>query len=144
MPVPSAIKKTLRPCLYLLVLVSLFLPGTSSSEEIATDVFLLAREDRLLAFSGQRNRWFTLDLRPGETVAKSMHGGNVAVAATGERALAFSAITGRWTEETLRIRETVESVSAEGNIGTVVTNIRVLGFSATSGSWIESHFSIGK
>jgi hypothetical protein len=144
MPLPASINKALRAGFTLLVLAALFLPATSSGEEIATDVFLLAREDRLLAFSGQRNRWFTVDLRPGETVVKSSHGGNVAVASTGERALAFSALTGRWSEESFRIRETVESVSAEGNIGTVVTNIRALGFSASTGAWVESRFSLGK
>lgn len=144
MPVFSSLLKAMRPCLTLLVLATLFLPVESLCEEVTTEVFLLAREDQLLAFSGQRNRWFPVDLRPGETVVKSMHGGNVAVASTGERALAFSAITGRWAEEALRIRETVESVSAEGNIGTVVTNIRVLGFSASTGAWVESRFSLEK
>ena len=144
MSVPSSIKKTLRAGFPLLVLAALFLSAPSSGEEIATDVFLLAREDRLLAFSGQRNRWFAVDLRPGETVIKISHGGNVAVASTDVRALAFSAITGRWTEEPLRIRETVESISAEGNIGTVITNIRALGFSASTGAWVESRFSLGK
>ena len=141
---PSALQRTLRACTCLLLLAALFLSRPAGAEEIATDVFLLVREDRVLAFSGQRNRWFEIDLRPGETVVKNAHGGNVAVASNGERALAFSAMNRRWTVEALRIRETVESVSAEGNIGTVVTNIRALGFSAATGAWVETRFSLGK
>ena len=125
----------------LLVLVS---PQIIQADEIVNEVFLLERHDRLLAFSGLRNNWFEKKLRPGETVVKSMHDGNVAVAYTTERALAFSGITGRWIEEKFRIRETVVSISTEGNVGTVLTHIRALGFSAKTGVWVESQFNIGE
>ncbi|UCD66604.1 MAG: hypothetical protein JSW69_03005 [Deltaproteobacteria bacterium] len=126
---------------FLLVSMS---PQVIKSQEIINEVFLLERHDKLLAFSGLRNNWFEKELRTGETVIKSMHDGNVAVAYTSERALAFSGITGRWTEEKFRIRETVVSISTEGNVGTVITNIRALGFSAKTGIWVESLFNIGE
>ncbi|KPJ97612.1 MAG: hypothetical protein AMJ60_10725 [Desulfobacterales bacterium SG8_35] len=127
--------------LLLLVLLS---PRILQSEEIINEVFLLERDDKLLAFSGLRNNWFEKDLRTGEKVIESRHDGNVAVAYTSERALAFSAITGRWTGEGFRIRESVISISAEGNVGTVITNIRALGFSAQTGVWVESQFNLDK
>ncbi len=135
-------------------LVSLFLlsaallfffgsPQIIQSEEIVNEVFLLEKHNKLLAFSGLRNNWFEKELRPDETIVKSMYDGNVAVAYTNERALAFSGITGRWTEERFRIRETVISISADGNVGTVITTIRALGFSAKTGVWVGSPFNIG-
>ena len=123
--------------------IVLVVPQILQAEEIINEVFLLERHDKLLAFSGLRNNWFEKELRTGETVVKSMHDGNVAVAYTNKRSLAFSGITGRWTEERFRIRESVVSISAEGNVGTVITNIRALGFSAKTGVWVESLFNVG-
>jgi len=137
-------KPTLRFLIFLSLLATIASPQAVHPEETITEVFLLERNDNLLAFSGLRNNWFEKDLRPGETVVKSKHAGNVAVSYTTERALAFSAVTGRWTEESLRIRESVLSISAEGNVGTVITNIRALGFSAQTGVWVESQFNLGK
>jgi len=138
----------MRPAFHFIVFAFLLTviawPQVIHPEEIINEVFLLERPDQLLAFSGRRNNWFAKDLRTGETVAKSMYAGNVAVAYTNERALAFSAVTGRWIEEGLRIRESVLSISAEGNVGTVITNIRALGFSAQSGTWVESGLTLGK
>jgi hypothetical protein len=126
------------------LLLAALIPREVQSEELINEVFLLERQDMVLAFSGLRNNWFEKKLRSGETVVKSMYAGNVAVAYTTERALAFSGITGRWVEEGFRIRESVTSISAEGNVGTVITNIRALGFSAQTGVWVESQFNIGR
>ena len=126
------------------MLLVLIQPQTIRSEEIVNEVFLLVRQDKLMAFSGLGSNWFEKDLRTGETVVKSLHDGNVAVAYTTERALAFSGITGKWSEERFRIRESVISISADGNVATVITNIRALGFSAKTGGWVESQFNIGK
>jgi len=137
----------LKPPLFLLSTVLLLVmafPQLVRPEEVTTEVFLVTRDDKLLAFSGLRNNWFEKDLRTGEVLVKSMFSGNVGIAYTTERALGFSGITGRWTEEAFRIRESVVSISAEGNVGTVVTNIRALGFSAQTGVWVESQFTIGK
>ena len=126
-----------------LLLAALVFPQLLISEETANEVFLLEKQDKLLAFSGMRNKWIPQDLRTGETVVKSIYDGKVGVAYTNERVLGFSAITNRWAEERLRIRESVESISAEGNIGTAITNTRALGFSARTGVWVESPFNIG-
>jgi len=131
------------PSLFLflgLLLLVLLAPQVIHPEEIIDEVFLLERNDRLLAFSGLRNNWFEKKLRTGETVVKNMYAGNVGIAYTTERALGFSGITGRWAEESFRIRESVLSISAAGNVGTVITNIRALGFSAQTGVWVESQF----
>jgi hypothetical protein len=127
------------PAILFLAILS---PQIAFTEDIQNKIFLLERPDKLLAFSGLKNKWFERDLQPGETVVKSTYDGNVAIAYTNERALAFSGITGRWSEERFRIRETVQSISAEGNVGTIITNIRALGFSALKGVWVESHFKI--
>lgn len=136
--------KLYSPFLFILpLLLVLISPGTVLSEEIINEVFLLEKNDKLLAFSGLKSNWFEKKLRTGETVVKSIYEGNVAIAYTSERALAFSGITGRWSEERFRIRESVVSISAEGNVGTVITNIRALGFSSKTGNWVESLFNIG-
>jgi len=136
--------KLYSPFLFILpLLLVLISPGTVLSEEIINEVFLLEKNDKLLAFSGLKSNWFEKKLRTGETVVKSIYEGNVAIAYTSERALAFSGITGRWSEERFRIRESVISISAEGNVGTVITNIRALGFSSKTGNWVESLFNIG-
>lgn len=125
----------------LFVLIS---PQTIRTEELVNEVFLLVRNDKLMAFSGLDNKWFEKNLRSGETVIKSIYDGNVAVAYTTERALAFSGINNRWAEERFRIRESVTSISAEGNVGTIITTIRALGFSARTGRWVESQFNLGQ
>jgi len=134
--------------LFFLVFIMMLLvaadPKPIQSEEISNEVFLVERQDSLLAFSGLRNNWFEKKLRTGETVIKSMYDGNVAVAYTADRALAFSGITGRWAEKSFRIRESVTTISAEGNVATVITNIRALGFSAKTGVWVESNFKISQ
>ena len=136
--------KLYSPFLFILpLLLVLISPRTVLSEEIINEVFLLEKNDKLLAFSGLKSNWFEKKLRTGETVVKSIYEGNVAIAYTSERALAFSGITGRWSEERFRIRESVISISAEGNVGTVITNIRALGFSSKTGNWVESLFNIG-
>jgi hypothetical protein len=135
-------KRTLHVIIAILILVFMS-PQNVQSEELVNNVFLLEKQDRLLAFSGQSNRWFAKDLRTGEKVIKSTYDGNVAIAYTNERALAFSAITNRWAGERFRIRESVASISAEGNIGTVITDIRALGFNARNGVWVESLFTLG-
>lgn len=127
----------------ILLLVS-GIPDIVRPEEPVNEVFLLEKQDMLLAFSGLRNNWSEKKLRTGETVVKSRYDGNVAVAYTTERALGFSGITGRWAEESFRIRESVASISADGNVGTVITNIRALGFSAQTGIWVESQFSLDR
>jgi hypothetical protein len=135
-------EKTTFILLSAILLVILLPPRFIRADEIVNEVYLLERQDKLLAFSGLRNNWFEKDLRPGETVIKSTYDGNVAVAYTGERALAFSGITGRWSEKRFRIREYVISISAKGDIGTVITNIRALGFSAQTGAWVETQLGI--
>jgi len=117
-------------------------PQISFSDDINNEVYLLPKDNKLLAFSGLQNKWSEKDLRTGETVIKSEYDGNVAVAYTQERALAFSGITGRWSEERFRIHETVESIKAQGNVGTIITNIRALAYSAKKGIWVESVFDI--
>jgi hypothetical protein len=126
-----------------MLLTAILSPLPLFAEDVINEVFLLQRPDKIMAFSGVRNNWFTKDLHTGETVVKSTYDGNVAVAYTTERVLAFSGITGRWAEERLKIRESVVSISADGNVGTAITNIRALGFSATTGVWVESQFNIG-
>ena len=133
------------PVLFIIPLLFVLIsPQTIRSEEIINKVYLLVRQDKLMAFSSRGNNWSEKELRKGETVVKSIYDGNVAVVQTTERALAFSGITTRWTEERFRIRESVVSISAEGNVGTVITDIRALGFSAKTGNWVESLFNIHK
>lgn len=117
-------------------------PSSLKAAEIFNEVYLLVKNDKLLAFSSLQNKWSEKDLRSGERVIESKYDGNVAVAYTQDRALAFSGITGRWSTERFRIHETVESLTAAGNVGTVITNIRALAFSAKTGSWVESIFDI--
>ena len=45
-------------------------PQVLRTEEIMNEVFLLVRNDKLLAFSGLRNNWSEKDLRTGETVSQ--------------------------------------------------------------------------
>lgn len=140
----TLLKLPLRVIVFFSIFAATLFPQTIHPGEIINEVFLLERKDKLLAFSGLRNNWFEKSLRPGESIVKTMHDGNVAVAYSNKRVLGFSAITGRWSEESIRIRENVVSISAEGNVGTVITDIRALGFSAQTGVWVESHFNIGK
>jgi hypothetical protein len=133
-------KLNLSFLLVITVLLALLLPQAVRTEELINEVFVLVRNDKLLAFSGLGKNWFEKKLHSGETVIKSTYDGHVAIAYTTERALAFSAIKNRWTEERFRIRESVTSISAEGNVATVITNIRALGFNAKTGGFIESLF----
>lgn len=136
-------KITLFILLYVALFTALLIPQVICAEEIRNEVFLLERQDKLMAFSGVRNNWFEIDLHSGETVIQSMYDGNVAVVCTTERALGFSSITGRWAQRRLRIRESMVSISAKGDVATVVTNLRALGFSAKTGAWVESYFKLG-
>ena len=137
-------KRNMLLLLYAALMIALLAPKILHAEEIVNEVYLLEREDKLLAFSGLRNSWSEKDLRTGETVLKSMYDGNVAVAYTTERALGFSGITGRWAEKRFRIRESVTSISAKGDIATVITDIRALAFNAKTGNWVETQFKLNQ
>ena len=95
----------MKPSQLFIFMVALLLISAATriiqAQEIINEVYLLERQDRLLAFSGLRNNWFEKELRPGETVVKSIYDGNVAVAYTTERALAFSGIIGDTQDDVL-------------------------------------------
>ena len=132
----------------LLIIVISWPPGaivcSQESEKVADEVFLIAREAELLAFSAVGNQWVSADLRTNERVLDSRYGGRVAVVLTNFRILAFSALTGAWIEEKLRVGEELVKIEATGHVGAIVTNLRAFGFSAEGGKWVVRRLEIEK
>jgi hypothetical protein len=85
--------------LYILIIVlvtivtALQIPLTKASDQMDDEVFVLAREKELLAFSSRAGQWVIQDYRPQEQVVKSKYGGKVGVVFTNLRVLGFSSLT---------------------------------------------------
>jgi hypothetical protein len=125
-----------RKICYLLIAFLWTPQAIADSEEVAEEVYLLAREKEILAFSATGDQWVSLDLRSREQVLASKYGGHVAVVFTNNRVLGFSTLTNNWSEEKLKVDEVMVSIEADGNVGTVITNLRAFGFSAKTGRWV--------
>jgi len=125
-----------------LLIVLIFFPLGIGCEEVAEEVYLLVREKELLAFSAVANRWVTFDLRSGEKVLESKHGGHVAVVVTNLRVLGFSALTNQWVDEKLMVGESMVTIEAEGNVGAAITSLRAFGFGAKNGRWTVKRFEL--
>lgn len=88
--------KTNRKIVIYLLIFIYIIPNLVFSEEITTDVIIVIKEDKVVAFSGQNRNWVPHNLRLKEEVLLKMAHGNVGVVITNERLYGFSAITGRW------------------------------------------------
>lgn len=129
-------KTNRRIVIYILIFIYI-IPNLVFSEEITTDVIIVIKEDKVVAFSGQNGNWVPHNLRLNEEVLLKKAHGNVGVVITNERLYGFSAITGRWNIIGLLINEKIEDLQAEGNVATVVTDQRTFGFNANTGQWSE-------
>jgi hypothetical protein len=134
----------MRLYILILVLVTMMIapqiPLTRASDEVDDEVFLLATEKELLAFSSRTGQWVVQDYRPQEQVVKIKYGGKVGVVFTNLRIFGFSSLTNEWVEEPLMVKEKLESLEASGKVGAVITNRRALGFSAKIGKWTPKMF----
>lgn len=130
-------KTALKTLPFLLLFIFVF-QFTARSEEIVTDVMIVLKADKILAFSGSSNKWIPRDLRLKEKVHSKKAHGNVGVVATSERLFGFSAVTGRWHVIHLQINEEIKELQAEGNVATVKTDRRIFGFNAMTGEWVEA------
>lgn len=134
----------MRRYIVILVLVTIVIapqiPHTRASDRMDDEVFLLAGERELLAFSSRAGQWVIQDYRPKEQVVKSKYGGKVGVVFTNLRILGFSSLTNEWAEEPLMVKEKLQSLEASGRVGAVITNRRALGFSAKIGKWTPKMF----
>ena len=129
--------KTNKLLLFTITFFIFILPLAALAEEITTDVLIVIKPDRILAFSGQNKNWISHSLKLKEIVQQKKAHGNVAVVITNERLYAFSAIIGKWDVVDLSINEKITDLQAEGNVATVTTDQRVFGFNAHTGLWSE-------
>jgi hypothetical protein len=118
-------------------LLGYFIPLLALADEIVTDVIIVTKGDKILAFSGQDENWVSQNLKLKEKVIIKKAHGNVGVVITNERFYGFSVITGKWNIVELLIKEEIEELQAEGNVATVVTDQRTFGFNAHTGLWSE-------
>lgn len=129
--------KTKKLLLFATILLICILPLASAAEEITTDVLIVVKPDKILAFSGQNRNWVSHSLKLKEKVQSKRAHGNVAVVITNERMYGFSAISGRWDVLERLIDEKIMDLQAEGNVATVTTDQRIFGFNAHTGLWSE-------
>ncbi|MGW8193764.1 MAG: hypothetical protein ACWGOX_05805 [Desulforhopalus sp.] len=122
---------------FLGLLCSLF-PLSGYANRNDTEVILTDKDDKILAFSAEKNHWVPEDKRLSEKIVKVKSQGNIGIVVTTKRIIGFSVITDKWTSEDLKFNERIEEIKVEGNAATMNTNIRVIGFSAHSGQWIEA------
>jgi hypothetical protein len=125
---------------FLLVFVLLFsyiFPLAAVAGEVTTNVLVVIKPDKILAFSSRNKSWVPKRLKLKENVQSKKADGNVAVVITNERLLGFSALSGRWDVIERAIGENIEELQAEGNVATVTTDQRVFGFNANTGLWSE-------
>jgi hypothetical protein len=119
------------------LLLSYLIPLAAVAEEISTNVLIVIKPDKILAFSSQNKNWVPHRLKLKEKVQSKKADGNVAVVITNERLYGFSALSGRWDVVERAIGEKIEDMQAEGNVATVTTDQRVFGFNAHTGLWSE-------
>lgn len=129
--------KTKKWLLISITLLICIFPLAAVAEEITTDVLIVIKPDRILAFSGQSRNWVARRLKLKEKVQLKKADGNVAVVITNERLYGFSSISGKWAVVGRLINEKIEDLQAEGNIATVTTDQRIFGFNAHTGLWSE-------
>lgn len=122
--------------IFILFFIFLF-PVSAISQETVTDVLVVIKPDKILAFSGQQKNWVSKNLKLKEKVQLKKAHGNVAVVITNERLYGFSAFSEKWVVVELLIDEKIKDLQAEGNVATVVTDQRVFGFNAHTGLWSE-------
>ena len=119
------------------LLLSYLFPLAVAAEDITTNVLIVIKSDKILAFSSQNKNWVPHKLKLKEKVQSKKADGNVAVVITNERLYAFSALSGRWDVVERAIGENIEDMQAQGNVATVTTDQRVFGFNANTGLWSE-------
>jgi hypothetical protein len=129
--------KTKKLLLISVLLFTYIFPLAAVAEEITTNVLIVIKSDKILAFSSQNKHWVTRRLKLKEKVQSKRSDGNVAVVITNERLYAFSALSGRWDAVERLIGEKIEDLQAEGNVATVTTDQRIFGFNAHTGLWSE-------
>lgn len=122
----------------LMTIISVFAPILSHSNEVYTEVIIIVKNDKILAFSAYKNHWVAESIDLSEKVIIKKSEGNIGIVATTKRLLGFSVITDKWNTEDLRMNERLEEVNVEGNVATIKTNKRVIGFNAHTGQWIEA------
>ena len=120
----------------IIIMIYIF-PLSAVAEEITTDVLIVIKPDKILAFSAQNKNWVPHTLKLKEKVQSKKAHGNVAVVITNERLYGFSAISGQWDLVELWIDEKIKDFQAEGNVATVTTDQRIFGFNAHTGLWSE-------
>lgn len=120
-----------------ILFLSYIIPLLAIAGEIVTDVIIITKGDKIVAFSGQNENWVPHNLKLKEKVLLKKTHGNVGVVITNERFYGFSAITGKWNVVERLINEEIEELQAEGNVATVVTDQRTFGFNAHTGLWSE-------
>ena len=118
-----------------ILLLSYIIPLLAIAEEIVTDVIIVTKDDKIVAFSGQNKDWIPHNLKLKEKVLLKKAHGNVGVVITNERVYGFSAITGTWNIVELLLNEEIKELQAEGNVATVVTDQRIFGFNSHTGLW---------
>jgi hypothetical protein len=129
--------KAKKALLISVLLLSYLIPLAAVAEEITTDVLIVIKSDKILAFSGQNKNWVPRSLKLKEKVQLKKADGNVAVVITNERLYGFSSISGKWDVVERLINERIEDLQAEGNVATVTTDQRIFGFNAHTGLWSE-------
>ena len=120
-----------------ILLLGYIFPLLALAEEMVTDVIIVTKNDKIVAFSGQNKNWIPHNLKLKEKVLLKKAHGNVGVVVTNERFYGFSAITGKWNVVELLINEQINDLQAEGNVATVETDQRTFGFNAHTGLWSE-------
>lgn len=124
------------PLISIILFIYLF-PLAAVAEEITTDVLIVIKPDKILAFSGQNKNWVPHSLKLKEKVQLKRADGNVAVVITNQRLFGFSAYSGKWNVVERLIGEKIMDFQAEGNVATVTTDQRIFGFNAHTGLWSE-------
>jgi len=123
--------------LFLCMLNTSIAKAESSSEPNYTDqVSLVVYEDEALAFSGPRNEWVNIAIKPNEMLRRKMAHGNIAMVVTDRRILAFSVKKHRWIELSIAYNENIKDVKLSGDVATILTDRRAIGFSAEHGKWV--------
>jgi len=121
-----------------IILFASFLPFVGYSHEIDTDVIIVAKDDKILAFSADKNSWIYISLRSSEKIVSKKAQGKIGIVVSTKRIFGFSDITDHWTTYDLKGDEKIEEIMVEGNVATIITAQRIIGFGAHNGQWSEA------
>ena len=123
----------------LIVCCALLLPVLHvAADEVEKLVFLIVKDDEVIASNTRLGRFDRLDLRAKEKILDYKAANAVAVVVTNQRYVAYGVFTGNWGSVSREAGEKFISMDVADYSALVVTSERYLNYYGRTGAWQET------